>query len=122
MPKRKSAKGYSVKPWLSANLDSKERRYIQIGNSILLSKQFQALRPTAQILYFCMALESGLHRDFIFPQKTMTKYGLNRSTAVKGIEELIETGFIRKVYSGKATREPSKYEFINEWKMKPPLK
>ena len=123
MPRNRGAKNCTISPWLSANLDCKESRgFIQVGNSLLLSKKFQALRSSTQMLYLCMAMESGGNREFKFSKGTMTKFGLNRSTAVKGIEALIEAGFIKKDSSGKNTREPNKYEFINEWKMKPPLK
>ena len=69
------------------------------------------------MLYICMAMEGFFSREFTFPKSAMTKYGFSRSTAMKSIDELIEAGFIRKVYSGKVTREPSKYEFVFDWKM-----
>ena len=122
MPNKRGARNCTISSWLSANLDCKDGRFIQVGNSLLLSKKFQALRSSTQMLYLCMAMESGGKREFKFSKGTMTKYGLNRSTAVKGIEALIEAGFIKKDSSGKNTREPNKYEFINEWKMKPSLK
>ena len=120
MPKRKSSKDCMIKPWLSAKPDCKEGRFIQIGNSLLLDKRFQALKPTAKILYLCMAMESGGRREFTFPKTDMSKYGLSRSTAVTGVNALIEAGFIKKAYSGKITREPNGYEFCLEWKLNPP--
>lgn len=49
----------TIKPWLSARLDCKEGRFIQVGNSLLLSKEFQALTAGARFLYLCMTMESG---------------------------------------------------------------
>ena len=72
------------------------------------------------MLYICMAMEGFFSREFTFPKSTMANYGFSRSTAMKSIDELIEAGFIRKVYSGKVTREPSKYEFVFDWKVKQP--
>ncbi len=67
MSKRKH--GPTIVPPLSANVDNKEKRFIQVGNSLLLSKQFHALSTGSRFLYLCMAMESGGRKDFILPQK-----------------------------------------------------
>ena len=46
-----------------------KKRFIQVGNSLLLSKQFHALSTGSRFLYFCMAMESGGRKNFILPQK-----------------------------------------------------
>ena len=67
MSKRKH--GPTIVPPLSANVDNKEKRFIQVGNSLLLSKQFHALSTGSRFLYFCMAMESGGRKNLILPQK-----------------------------------------------------
>lgn len=67
MSKRKH--GPTIVPALSAKVDNKEKRFIQVGNSLLLSKQFHALSTGSRFLYFRMAMESGGRKNFILPQK-----------------------------------------------------
>ena len=55
--------GPTIVPALSANVDNKEKRFIQVGNSLLLSKQFHALSTGSRFLYFCMAMESGGRKE-----------------------------------------------------------
>lgn len=56
--------------WITKKkVDNKEKRFIQVGNSLLLSKQFHALSTGSRFLYFCMAMESGGRKNFILPQK-----------------------------------------------------
>lgn len=67
MSKRKH--GPTIVPALSAKVDNKGKRFIQVGNSLLLSKQFHAFSTGSRFLYFCMAMESGGRKNFILPQK-----------------------------------------------------
>lgn len=62
MSKRKH--GPAIVPALSAKVDNKEKRFIQVGNSLLLSKQFHALSTGSRFLYFCMAMERGGKEEF----------------------------------------------------------
>ena len=61
MSKRKH--GPTIVPALSAKVDNK-KRFIQVGNSLLLSKQFHALSTGSRFLYFCMAMESSGREEF----------------------------------------------------------
>ena len=56
-----------ITAWMSAKADNKEKRFIQVGNSLLLSKEFQKLGVGARCLYMCMAMESAGKRGFEFP-------------------------------------------------------
>lgn len=67
MSKRKH--GPTIEPALSAKVDNKEKRFIQVGNSPLPSKQFHALSTGSRFLYFRMAMESDGRKNFILPQK-----------------------------------------------------
>lgn len=44
--------GPTIVPALSAKVDNKEKRFIRVGNSLLLSKQFHALSTGSRFLYF----------------------------------------------------------------------
>lgn len=116
MPKRKPAGNCEIRPWLSAKSNCKEGRFIQIGNSLLLSKTFQKLSPGAQMMFLCMAMESGGRRDFKFPHSSILKYGFNKNYGAKYINELIENGFIELVSSGWTVRQANEYRFAFEWK------
>lgn len=113
MSKRRSKP--AIVQWLSARSDNRESRFIQVGNSLVLSHEFQDLGVGTRYLYLCMAMESGGKRDFTFPQKAAEKYGIKPSSLWRHIKEL-EAGKFIKVYSGKPTREPNKYEFCPQWK------
>jgi hypothetical protein len=105
----------TIVPWLSGKADNQERRFIQIGNHLLLSKRFQQLGAGAKHLYFCMAMESGGRRSFLFPQTAALKYGIAPSSLRRYIREL-EAGQFLKVYSMKNLRQPNRYEFDLGWK------
>lgn len=102
-------------PWLSAKADGKDGRFIQIGNSLLLSKRFQELSIGARYLYFCMAMESGGHSEFKFPLKVAKKYGIASTSLRRYISELEEGGYIT-VQSNKNLRIANDYRFSVAWK------
>ena len=101
-------------PWLSARSDGKEGRFIQVGNSLLLSRRFQALSSGAQFLYLCMAMECGGRRDFLFPLTAARKYGIGSSALRRHARELASAGFLSFV-SMKSLREPNVYHFASSW-------
>lgn len=113
MSKRKSHP--AIAPWLSARPDEREKRFIQVGNSLLLSKAFQSLGAGSRYLYFCMAMESGGRRHFLFPQAAAKKYGIASTSLRAHIRELAEQGFLT-VHSMKNLRRPNEYAFSLEWK------
>lgn len=113
MGRRKSE--VSIAGWLSARPDSKEKRFIQVGNSLLLSRTFQKLSSGARYTYFCMAMESGGKRDFTFPLSAAKKYGISERSLIRYVTELTKTNFIT-MQSGKLVRQPNLYSFSFEWK------
>ena len=117
MPKKKS--GAEMRPWLTEIMDCKEKSFIQVGNKLLLSKRFQNLSPGAQILYLCMAMESGGRKDFKFPLSVARKFGFAKNSFWRYRNELDEKRFI-KYRSNKNLRKPNEYEFCLEWKTLPP--
>lgn len=119
----RAKKSDTIKPWLSARADCKEGRFIQVGNSFLLSEATQALTAGAFRTYMCMCMESGGRRDFQFPQKTAHKYGIADKTLRRHVDELVEKGFI-VAYRNANLRKPNDYSFGMRWKpeLKAPLK
>lgn len=117
MSKRKSRP--TIVPWLSAKPDDREKRFIQVGNSLLLSHDFQALGAGSRYLYFCMAMESGGRRKFTFPLAAAKKYGIPSTSLRTHIRELAAHRLIL-VHSMKNLRKPNEYEFSLEWKLPAP--
>ena len=114
--KPKSAQRCELKPWLSANADCKEGRFIQVGNSFLLSRKVQHLSFATRWTYQAMCMESAGRNRFKFPESALQKYGIPSRTGRRGIDALIEAGFIERTCSGKNTRTPSEYCFCYKWK------
>lgn len=119
MPKKKS--GGVLLPWLSAHIDGKEGRFVQVGNSFFLSKAVQGLSPGAQRLYLAMALESGGKREFFFPRSTAKKHGFAETSFSRYVKELTEKKFIEVVFSGRFSHEKNLYRFSLDWKKKETL-
>lgn len=119
MARRKAAKNCEIRPWLSARADCSDGRFIQIGNSLLLSKSFQALSAGAQMLYLCMALESGGRREFQFTRTAAKKYGIPHRSMLRHVDELAAAGFIDKT-SLWNLRQPNEYCFSFRWKEEQP--
>ena len=111
MPRHKSAEKCTIRPWLSAKQDSKEGRFLQIGNSLLLSDQFHELSNGAKVLYICMAMESGGRQEFQFSQAAAGKYGFAPTSFDRSKKELIQAGCIILKSSGRLTREKNEYAF-----------
>lgn len=117
MSRRKS--GGTMLPWMSAKADGREKRFLQVGNSLLLSKKFQSLGTGARLLYLCMAMESGGRRTFLLPRTAAKKYGVPSTSLRRYIKQLADGGFI-KVSSNKNLRKPNVYEFSSAWRTDDP--
>lgn len=103
------AKSQSSKPlkrWLTASSDCREKRFVQIGNTLLFDKKFTSLSVGARYLYILAANEAAGSRDFQFPALKMKALG---------IKELIDAGFVELVRSGRNTRTPNDYRFSFYW-------
>lgn len=117
MGKHKAVKNVAIPAWLSGKRDSVEGRFIQVGNSLLLSKEFHALSIYAQNMYLCMAMECGGKRQFEFPKSAGEKYGFPYQTYRRALAELKDSLFIRCLEDNHTTRKPNVYEFIFDWKL-----
>ncbi|MFR8916395.1 MAG: hypothetical protein ACLVGP_02540 [Oscillospiraceae bacterium] len=98
MARKKRFSGESnLKPWLTDKAPGSKTngRFIQVGNSLLMNKQFQALSTGAKYLYFCMAMEAGAQNDFAFPKGVAArKYGIATTSFERHRRELESAGFI----------------------------
>ena len=85
-------------PWLTANPSGySDKRFVQVGNSLFLHKQFQVLKDSSRWLYLCLADESGGQRSVRFTHSVAEKYGFNRNTFDSCIKELISVKLIERV-------------------------
>lgn len=106
-------------PWMSARTDCKEKRFLQIGNSLLVGENspFKLLTSGAQILYICMAMESGGKREVAFSRGTAAKYGINKNTYNRAVAELISHNFVEQAPDlSTGPFKPTMYRFSFTWK------
>ena len=113
MPRYKSRP--TIVPWLSAKQDNREKRFIQVGDSLLFAEAFRSLHMGARYLYFCMAMESAGKRNFQFPTSAAKKYGISSSSFWAYVQELFAGGFI-EYRSNKHLRRANDYRFSEVWK------
>ena len=105
-------------PWLSARVDGKEGRFLQIGNTLLLDKRFQELSAGARQLYLCLCMEAGGKREVSFPHGAAKKYGFAATSFDRYIRELVENNFVEKVESGELLQfAPNVFRFSLGWKV-----
>lgn len=115
MPRKR--RGGILLPWLSARPDGKEHQFIQVGQTLLLNSQFQALTTSAQMLYVCMAMESRGKQYVRFSRNTAHKYGINKNTFSRRVKELREAHFVEIDYVGTYYQfQPTQYRFVTNWK------
>ena len=91
-----------LRPWLTNKAPGSKTngRFIQVGNSLLMNKQFQELSTGAKYLYLCMAMEAGSKNDFAFSKGTaVRKYGIAATSFERHRRELERAGFISSLNS-----------------------
>lgn len=121
MPRRKSHP--TMCPYLTARSgigNDQEKRFIQIGTSLLHSPKFQKLSIAARYLYFCMAMDAAGKFGFSFSKCDSLRYGFSYSTFLRAKNDLIESGFIRITQNGRISRTPNRYVFVLTWKQGSP--
>ena len=83
MGRRKS--GGQMLPWLSVTPDGREKRFIQVGNSFLLSNTFKKLPGNAVKTYFALCMESGGKPTVTLSHAGAAKYGIDDATFDRAI-------------------------------------
>lgn len=103
-------------PWASAKQDNREKKFIQVGESLILDPRFQALSAGARYTYLAMHLHSSGKRGFEFPKAAAARFGIPDRSLRRYLTELRLAGFIDLRMSGRITRVPNRYEFSLRWK------
>lgn len=96
-------------------MDNSENRYIQLGVSLFENENVMNLTGNEFKIYALMVKVAGPNREFSLPRSVYGRY-CSPSTFDDVKKSLIKKGFIEMVYSGKSTREPSRYRFTFGWK------
>ncbi len=102
-------------PWETLNADGKEKRYIRIANTQLVSPVMRSLSNSAFRIYTNMRMESGGNISFTFPYSKYKSY-MTRPTFEKVVDELVNTGFIEVVQRNANLRKANVYRFSEGWK------
>ena len=108
----------------------------RVYSSVLKSEQYRNLSIGARQLYCCCraqessrkgrqclfrhGVEDGNdsyveYRDFVFPARHLSEYGIDRSNAVKWFGELEDAGFITIREKNKHRRKVNVYSFSDKW-------
>jgi hypothetical protein len=86
-------------------------RYVPLTNALLLSKDFQALTPTAKTLFFALCMEAGGTDSVTLSHKGAEKYGVKQSSYDAAKRELTEKGYI-KLDETLSKRESNRFRFL----------
>ena len=109
--------GPTIVPALSVKVDNKKT----IHSGWKRTAPLQAVPRTQHrqpVSLFLHGRGEQRKEEFHSSTKGRKKYGIAPSSLRKHINELEAARFIR-VYSGKPTREPNRYEFCLSWKLPP---
>ena len=86
-------------------------RYVPLTNALLLSKDFQALTPTAKTLFLALCMEAGGKDIVTLSHKGAEKYGVKQSSYDAAKRELINKGYIE--FDGNLSRlESNRFRFL----------
>lgn len=108
-----------LSPWVTAKPDGMEKRFIQIGDTLVYHPAWLALSAGAKVLYLYMCMESGGKNEFKIPQRMYGRF-TTKPTFQKSKNELIRAGFIEIAHNGANTRTENIYRFCFDWKSRPP--
>ena len=104
--------------WVTATLDGREGRFVQLGNTMLTGKnsKFKTLPAGAQMLYIDMVMEAGGKREFEFSLSSATKYGIAKGTFERNKKLLITNGFVECIENNAHRWQKNKYRFSFCWR------
>ena len=100
----------------------KNEKYGILYESMALSKEFQALTPTAKLFLVLCTMQynrTNIYKGdkkgiFTFPKKRMEQYGYDSRNGRRYLKELLDNGFIEVVE--KNFFKENIYEFSEKWK------
>ena len=118
MGKHKAAKNVELKPWLSGNKDCRDGRFIQVGNSLLLSETFRKLPGNALKTYLALCMESGGKPTVTLSYAEAAKYGIDDATFGRAIKQLKKAGLIVCDFEDNPYKyKTNVYRFTTSWKL-----
>ncbi len=110
-----------LKPWLSGKSDNKDKRFIQVGASLLQSPAFKSLNYASRCLYLCLANDAAKDSIVEFSHSDAKRFGFPPSTFDRSTKELCDAGFIERVEDeDRSQYKTSRFRFISAWKFKKP--
>ena len=86
-------------------------RFIPLTNALLLDKDFQALSPSAKMLFFALCMEAGGADTVTLSHKSAEKYGVKQTSYDAAKKQLINSGYI-KLDGTLSKRESNKFRFL----------
>ena len=117
MPRRKAAQHVKISFWMSARPDCQEGRFLQLGNSLTLSKKFQSLSPSVRWFYICLSMEAGGKPTVKLSHGGARKYGISHAGYDRAVTALCEAGFLEQVFDADLSRfKTNEFRFISKWK------
>ena len=104
-----------LKPWETKTADGIEKRYIRLGDTLLMSSAVKGLSSSAFRVYVYMCVESGGHSHFTFPHSKYKNF-MSKPTFFSALKELVNAGLVDVVSRNKNLRTANDYAFSNRWK------
>lgn len=95
--------------------DGMEKRYIRLGDTLLLSAAMLSLRHLSFRIYVNMMLEAGGKAEFEFPYHKYKEY-CSKDGFKNAVSELLQKGFIEVIENNKHRCKPNLYRFSDKWK------
>lgn len=90
-------------------------KHIRLTKSMMNSENFKKLKPCTIIVYMYMKLWANGEKEFDYSKSLGSKV-VSQMTFANAIKELIENGFIERVYfSNGGGHKPNRYRFSNNW-------
>lgn len=102
-------------PWQTKKPDGIEKRFVRLGNSLLLDTACLKLSGNAFRLYAYMLLESDGKIEFEMPRHKYIKF-MTQPTFIKSRDELIKKGFVEVAQNNANLRKANVYRFSSRWK------
>lgn len=93
-------------------------KHIRLTKSMMDNKNFRELKPSTIKVYMYMKLWANGEAEFDYSKSLGSKV-VSSMTFSKAIKELIEKGFIERVYfSNGGGHKPNRYKFSKNWSKK----
>lgn len=110
-----------IKPlnsWETAQVErGPEKGYARMSPTLLTHPAFTALPLGVRMVYINMMGVCKGNNQFWFPRAIYEgKFEIQHSTFCRAVKKLEQAGFIQVKQSGKNTRTPNVYQFVDTWK------